>query len=327
MACGQGSDIGPDSRIAKVTDSEVLEFARKVFIEYGGKAQLSETATVEGMSVDNVQASPRHDGIALYVSRLVRSIWDTPIIKELRKPTGLVLEPTHKIAKLQEIQRALIQLQEFLDTNKIFIDGLAGPEALGRVNSRREEVELQGENRALTSLLTMINNIVEGIAFSLVLFEERIEDILLLLPEKSRADIRKLSYHGLFAASVGQNLARELVKAIVQHNINKGSNVETVAEGLRRKCGSFCSSDDVVIFRAQENLKKAADAGMNAEQARIILNDSLQLFSQVARSLSMEHLADAVTKYIELEFYAGKLPMTKFLFRSNRRSRCYSTFT
>jgi len=81
--------------------------------------------------------------------------------------------------------------------------------------------------------------------------------------------------------------------------------VETVAEALRRKCGSFCSSDDVVIFKAQENLKKAADMGANAERGRILLNDSLRLFEQVAKSLSYENLTSTVDRYIELEFYAG----------------------
>ncbi|KAL1598868.1 hypothetical protein SLS60_008011 [Paraconiothyrium brasiliense] len=307
VACGQGTDVGADSRVIPITDPEVTEVARKTFIEYGGKPQITESAAVEGLSVDNVQPSPRHDGIALYVARLVRSIWDTPIIRETVTPTGPMLAPNHKIAKLQDIQRSLIRLQQFLDDNKTFIDGLAGPEALGRVSSRREEVELQGENRALTNLLQMINNIVEGIAFSLVLFEERLEEILLLLAPEVRLETRKLTYHALFASSEGKELAKELVKAIVNHNIVKGSNVETVAEALRRKCGSFCSSDDVVIFKASENLKKAADLGANAERGRIQLNDSLRLFEQVAKSLTMEHLSAAVDKYIELEFYAGAI--------------------
>ncbi|KAF2475805.1 nucleoporin-domain-containing protein [Lindgomyces ingoldianus] len=307
VACGQGSDIGPDSRIAKVSDPEVLEYARKAFIDFGGKAQVNENSTVEGLSVDNVRPSPRHDGIATYISRLVRSIWRTPIIKSVTKPTGPVLEPTHKISKLQEIQRALVQLQEFLESNKQFIDGLAGPEALGRVSSRQDEVELQGENRALTSLMVIINNIIEGIAFVLVLFDERLEDILVLLPEDQRLKVRQLTFEGLFSVKEGKDLAKELVKAIVNRNIQKGSNVETVAEALRRKCGSFCSSDDVVIFKAQENLKKATDVGANAERGRILLNDSLRLFEQVAKSLSMENLTAAVDRYVQLEFYAGAI--------------------
>lgn len=307
VACGQGSDIGPDSRVAKISDPDVLEYARKTFTDFGGKATLSENVPMEGITVDNVIASPRHDGIAMYITRLVRSIWDSPIIKENKTPNGSVLEQNHSTAKLQEIQRALVNLQRFLHENKQFIDGLGGPEALGRASSRQAEVELQGENRALTSLVQLINNIVEGIAFALVLFDERLEDILALLPADSRAKVLQLTYQGLFSVSQGKDLGKDLVKAIVNRNIMKGSNVETVAEGLRRKCGSFCSHDDVIIFRAQENLKKAGDAGGNVDQARVQLNDSLALFEQVAKSLGQENLTAAVSRYIELQFYAGAI--------------------
>jgi nuclear pore complex protein Nup155 len=314
VACGQGSDVGPDSRIAKITDPETLEFARRIFIEFGGRAVLTESATVEGLSVDNVRASPRHDGIAIYVSRLIRSIWNTPIMLQVVTATGPILTSTHKIAKLQEVQRSLAQLQEFLESNKSFIDGLAGPEALGRVSSRQEEVELQGENRALSSLLLMINNIVEGISFVLVLFEERLEDILALLPDPQlQGRVRQLTFQGLFSGREGREIARELVKAIVNRNIAKGSNVESVAEALRRKCGSFCSSDDVVIFKAQESLKKAADSGANAERGRMLLNDSMRLFEQVAKSLNYENLSATVGQYIQLEFYAGKQSLSLFI--------------
>jgi nuclear pore complex protein Nup155 len=313
VACGQGSSIGQDLRVAQVSDPEVLEYAVKAFIEFGGKAQLNENATIEGLNVDNVQASPRHDGIAIYISRLVRSIWRSPIVIETTMPIGPAnipgpaVVPAQEISKLKDVQAALISLQEFLEANKQNIDGLAGPEALGRATSRQDELELQGENRALTSLLQLLNNMVEGIAFVLVLFTEKLEDILSLLPPDSRSKVMQLTFEALFSLQEGRNLARALVKAIVSHNIAKGSNVETVAEALRRKCGSFCSADDVVIFKAQESLQKASEAGANAERARILLNDSLRLFEQVAKSLTQEHLAQAVEKYIALEFYAGKL--------------------
>jgi nuclear pore complex protein Nup155 len=305
VACGQGSNVGQDLRVAQISDPDVLEYARKAFVELGGKAQLNENATVEGLNVDNVQASPRHDGIAIYISRLVRSIWRSPIVRETTTPAGAAILPAQKVSKLRDVQRALIALQEFLEANRQNIDGLAGPEALGRATSRQDEVELQGENRALTSLLQLINNIIEGIAFVLVLFDEKLEEILALLPPDLRPKVLQLTFEALFSLQEGRNLARALVKAIVSRNIAKGSNVETVAEALRRKCGSFCSSADVVIFKAQESLQKATEAGANAERGRILLNDSLRLFEQVARSLTQEHLTQAVEKYVAVEFYAG----------------------
>ena len=307
VACNQGSDVGPDSRIARITDPEVTDFARKVFIEFGGKAHLTESATVEGPSVENVRASPRHDGIAMYVARLVRSIWHAPVIKEEATPAGPLLVSAVKVSKLQDIQRALMDLQKFLDDNKSFIEGLAGPEALGRVSSRQEEVELQGEHRALTSLVTLVNDMVEGISFVLLLFEERLEDVVNQLDPNSQGMVRRMTFQALFSVKEGRDLAKDLVKAIVNRSIAKGSNVESVAESLRRKCGSFCSADDVMIFRGQEAVKKATDMGANAERGRLLLNDSLGLFEQVAKSLTFDNLASTVTQYIQLEFYAGKL--------------------
>lgn len=325
VACGQGLDITSDSRVAKITDPEVLEYARKSFIEFGGKPLLNENSVVDQTvpAIDMVRPSPRHEGLALYISRLVRSFWKAPIVQEALSPMGgLVVLPTVSLSKLQETQRDLSVLQEFLDTNKSFIDGLAGPEALRRASTKQEEVALQAEHRALHSLVLLIGDVIEGISFVLVLFEERVEEIMLSLSNEIRQQVRNLTYEDLFCTGNGKDLAKELVKAIVNRNIANGSNVDTVAEALRRRCGSFCSADDVLIFKAQEQLKKASEAGSNSEFGRNLLNESLRLFLQVAGSLSMEHLTWAVEQYISMQFYAGAiqlaLSVAKELDRGNR---------
>lgn len=312
VACGQGLDVTSDSRITEIVDPEIVEHARKAFIDFGGKPQFNENLMVDQSlaAIDMVRPSPRHDGLALYIARLVRSIWKAPIAVESVTPSGgLAVYPTISLAKLREIQRALAKLQEFLKNNRSFIDGLAGPEALGRVATKQEEVALQAEHRALHSLVVLISNIVEGISFVLVLFDERIEEIILSLPNETRQQVRNMSYEGLFCTSSGKDLAKELVKAIVNRNIANGSNVDTVAEALRRRCGSFCSADDVIIFKAQEQLKKASVAGSGSELGRNLLNESLRLFKQVASSLSMEQLQWAVQQYVSAQFYAGAIEL------------------
>lgn len=307
VACGQGSEVTLDERIAHVTEPETLEFAREIFIQHGGKPTLNENTVVDNTAaIDNVRTSPRHDGMALYVSRLVRSIWNAPILHETLSPQGgLQVISTIPRSKLQEIQRALNALQEFLTKNKSSIEGLAGPDALGRASTKQEEIALQGEHRAMNALVQLISSIIEGIAFVLVLFEERVEEIVVALAPESRQRVRQLSFEGLFASGEGRDLAKELVKAIVNRNIANGSNVDTVAEALRRKCGSVCSADDVVIFKAQEQVKRASESGANSEQGRVLLNESLRLFQKVAGALSHEHLELAVVQYNKLEFFAG----------------------
>lgn len=304
VACGQGADIAGDGRVAKITEPEVVDLARRVFIEHGGKPSLDENDS----SMDNVRLSSRAQGLAIYVSRLMRSVWKENVIKESVTPTGgLVVQSTVSLSKLRDLQKDLTNLQEFLDTNKSFIEGLAGPEALSNVTTKQDEVALQGEHQALTALLRLIANIIEGIAFVVVLFDEPVDEIVLSLPDATRQRVRQLTYEALFSTSEGRDLAKELVKAIVNRNIARGSNVDTVAEALRRRCGSFCSAEDVVIFKAQEQLKKASEAGADSASGRSLLNESLKLFEKVAGNLTMEHLQMAVAEYINMSFYAGAI--------------------
>ncbi|KAK3049904.1 hypothetical protein LTR09_008824 [Extremus antarcticus] len=312
VACGQGIDVASDSRLTSITDPEVREGARKAFTEYGGDPEFNANAITGNNAnpVDNVRPSPRCVGMALYISRLVRSIWRKPIINEVvspGQPTTLV--STVDKQKLRDVQEALTKLYDFLDANKTFINGLKGPQAATRGLSRQAELANQGEAKHMDSMMKLVPRMVEGISFVLNLFENKVEDILAGLGDESRKRAKELTYESLFVSNAGRELAKELVKAIVNLNIANGSNVDTVAEALRRKCGSFCSADDVVIFKAQEQVKRASEAGGQSETGRVLLNESQRLFQRVAPSLSDEHLKWAVEQYVGMAFYAGAIQL------------------
>ena len=312
VACGQSMNLTSDRRIAKVNDSEVLELARKAFVEYAGKPVYNPNSVVDPSidRIDLVRPSPRHSGLALYVSRITRSIWKANIAREVTSPVGglLVTSPT-ALSKLREIQQDLVRLQDFLNTNKSFIEGLAGPEAMQQTTTQQDQIALRGEHRAMHSIVVLLSKMIEGVSFVLVLFDERPEEIILSLAPDVRLQVRELTFEKLFSAAAGKDLAKELVKAIVNRNITSGSNVDTVAEALRRRCGSLCSSDDVVIFKAQEQLKRAAEAGKDSEFGRNVLNESLRLFKTVVANLSLEQLQWAMSQYVSLHFFGGAIEL------------------
>ncbi|KAF2864508.1 nucleoporin-domain-containing protein [Piedraia hortae CBS 480.64] len=314
VACGQGLDAPDDNlgRVSNITDPDVLEVARRVFIEQGGKPEYNANAVIDRTAdpLDSVRLSPRHEGLSLYICRLVRSIWSSTVIQQKTMPgKPLQMYSTIPAEKLRKVQRDLIALSDFLDRNRSLIEGLAGPQALHRATNRQEEIALQGEHRAMSSLVQLIGSIIEGIAFVLVLFDERVEDIVLALPAESQKKTLELQYHELFSMPTGRELAKELVKAIVNRNIANGSNVDTVADALRRRCGSFCSADDVVIFKAQEQVKRASEAGSGSETGRVLLNESQRLFTKVAGSLHDEVLHWTVGQYVDMAFYAGAIQL------------------
>ncbi|KAI5366337.1 hypothetical protein Slin15195_G078570 [Septoria linicola] len=312
VACGKGTDVA-DSRVASISDPEVLERARKVFIEHGGSPDFNANSVVDAGAnlAESVTPSPRHDGIALYLSRLIRSIWKARIIVTNPTPglNGLRFIPTISLDKLKSIQRDLTTLREFLERNRSFIEGLAGPDSLRNARTRQDEIALQGEHQHMNSLIQLLETISEGISFVVVLFDERVDDILALLQDESRNKAVELTFENLFVTSVGHDLGKELVRAIVNRNIANGSNVDTVAETLRRRCGSFCSSDDVVIFKAQEQVNRAKDAGGQTEQGRALLNESQRLFQKCAVSLQHDYLQKAVEDYVGMAFYAGAIQL------------------
>jgi nuclear pore complex protein Nup155 len=312
VACGQGVEVSPDSRITRVSDPEVLEAARKVFIEYGGKPTINQNSIVDQSQaqIDTVRPSPRHAAISLYLSRLLRSTWRAVIAKEDRTPTGgYAIAPGVPLSKIKSVQEDLSALQRFFQTNKSFIKGLSGPDSLTRSYSKQDELALQGEHRALNSVVKFVSDVIEGLSFIMVLFDERVEEIVPLLSEESRPLFLQLTFEALFSSSKGFELAKELVKAIVNRNIAKGSNVETIAEALRRRCGSFCSAEDVVIFKAQELLKRASEVGSTTEFGKNLLNESLALFQQAAGNLPMDYLESAVKQFTSLQFFAGAIQL------------------
>jgi len=306
VACGEGSDLRTGA--GRAGDQLTEDRGRAVFIDHGGRPRLNEADTDGGQSAtDSIQLSARHDGLALYLTRLVRLLWKSKVVTIKPTKTGVNVSSTIPPERLGAIQQKIERLRKFLDSNKAFIHGLTGPSA--PIHNRQEEIALQKEHQALHSLWKLMESVSEGISFALMLFDERVTDIFTRLDEASQARLKDLTYESLFSQKPGRELAKVLVKAIVNRNIASGTNVETVADALRRRCGSFCSPDDVVIFKAQEQLQRAVEQQKNPSALRTILGESLRLFQQVASSLSASNLQGAVQQFVELKYYAGAIQL------------------
>ncbi|KAI0184732.1 non-repetitive/WGA-negative nucleoporin [Xylaria flabelliformis] len=309
VACRQGDNgqFGVTGRSA--TDQATLDRAKQVFINFGGSPTLPEQDG-QPATAEQVRPSSRHAAITLYLGRLIRSLWRSKVVSVGSNGAGaLAVNSVIPQTKLREVQDAVITLRNFLNENRSFIQGLSGPSELRRAASKQEELALQGEHQAMHAVEILMTDITEGISFVMTLFEERVTDIYARLDEVSQQGLKDLTYERLFSQIPGKQLAKVLVKAIVNRNIENGSNVETVADALRRRCGSFCSADDVVIFKAQEQLKRASEPSLNPNMSRTLLHESLRHFQKVAAGLTQANLESAIQQYIELRYYAGAIQL------------------
>jgi nuclear pore complex protein Nup155 len=305
VACGQGSDLRTGT--GRTPDQKTENLARMAFVDYGGQPRLAESDGKQLVS-ESVRLSSRHDALALYLTRLIRMLWRSKVIETKPEAKGsLAVSSAIPATKLVMIQENVERLRNFLEANKSTIQGLAGPS--DRLFNRQEEIANQKEHQALHGLRKLMESVSEGISFVLMLFDERVSDIYARLDPTSQQQLRDLTYEQLFSQTPGRELAKVLVKAIVNRNIASGANVETVADALRRRCGSFCSPDDVVTFKAQEQLQRASEQTHNTNVLRTLLAESLRLFEQVAGSLTPANLRGAVEGYIQLNYYAGAIQL------------------
>jgi len=299
---------------------EVSEFARKFFIDYGGRPRAENVYDASALpSLDSVKVSGRAEGLALYISRIVRSIWKAQMVVEVPSVAGVASYHSGvPVEKLLSIQEQLVKLSAFLQNNRSFINGLSGAESLMGLGSRVEEVAQQAEHRMLHALVTLVGNMIEGISFVLFMLDDKLGDIILSLPDNQKEEAKKVTYASLFTSDSGAALAKELVTAIVNRNIAAGLNVDTIADALRRRCGSFCSADDVVVFKAIEQVRRAKADG-DPDNRNRLLRESLRLFEETAASLTMENLRDTLIEYRSLNYYPGSVQLALTVARESDR--------
>ena len=58
-----------------------------------------------------------------------------------------------------------------------------------------------------------------------------------------------ITYADLLTTSRGRDIARSLVSAIINIQIGQNLSVDAISDVLQQRCGSFCSADDVLLYK------------------------------------------------------------------------------
>lgn len=64
----------------------------------------------------------------------------------------------------------------------------------------------------------------------------------------------EMNYADLLTTSKGKDVARSLVSAIINIQIGQNLSVDAVSDILQQRCGSFCSADDVLLYKVRDFL-------------------------------------------------------------------------
>ncbi|OCH96059.1 nucleoporin [Obba rivulosa] len=301
-------DVGGQSAVGTITtvSPELAAVAKQAFYDFGERPMWAERVTY-GTSEGSGTAifSGRREGLALYLARLVRPLWKAKLTKV--GPNGLH-ESSVPDDTLITVQKNLFALKELLDTNPHLFHSAPGDHAGARSAGASEQEAWKAEQTSVSQLMALLARTIEAISFVLLLCDHRLGELVRQCEPDVQNLVTSMTYEELITDQKGVTAARALVNVVINQQIGQQISVDTVSEVLQQRCGSFCSTDDVMLYKARENVRKAVET-RNATERQTWLSESLRLFMKGARILEFDQLREIVGDYQQLSYAKGAVEL------------------
>ncbi|KJA29400.1 hypothetical protein HYPSUDRAFT_32851 [Hypholoma sublateritium FD-334 SS-4] len=304
--------LDPSDKLTSGTIStvspEISAVAKQAFYDFGERPIWTERA-MYGTAENKGTAifSGRREGFALYFARLVRPFWKSKMTTILSNGTQ-ALNASETL--LLNAQTNLLALKDFLSRNpQLFHSSPSEPSSARTMLTEQEA--WKAEQASVSELQNLLVRTIEALSFVLLLSDYRLGELI----AKCDADTQKLisaqTFEDLITTQHGMTISRALVNVVIDQQIGQQISVDTISEVLQHRCGSFCSTDDVMLYKAKENIRKASETRNQTEKQKC-LTESLHLFTKGARNIEFEKLREVIGDFQQLNYAKGAvtLPLT-----------------
>lgn len=163
--------------------------------------------------------------------------------------------------------RNLNALKTFLDRNPHLFSTAPGDHT---ASNRRQNIDQDAwkiEQTSATHLHALLNRTVEAISFVLLLIDYHFSELVAQCDKNIQAILATMTYEELITTDKGLHVSRALVNVIIDHQIglnisvslylsntflsNTVYQIDAVSHILQQRCGSFCSGDDVMLYKVR----------------------------------------------------------------------------
>lgn len=224
-----------------------------------------------GASLDKA-SSPKikMDAMNLQISRLLRPIWRSYIT--YRDPQSGTQSTQIPKATLQSLRERLESLNSLLVHRSDVFN--ASDSSFG--GSAGAMVVTQAGNKDPYSIpRLLVQQTIEAIAFIILLIEFNLEMTVARCEPDLQAALLNLRYCDLITQKGGREIAKKLVTSLINHQIGQQLSIEAISEKLQERCGSFCRPEDVILYKAIENVRRAKESRAKADRD-IYLSEALE---------------------------------------------------
>ncbi|XP_037068842.1 nuclear pore complex protein Nup155-like [Pollicipes pollicipes] len=251
--------------------------------------------------------SGKHDGLYLYVSRLLRPLWASRVVREFSpRPGQLHLLSAATSEELDWLCGQLQRLSRFMEQHKLifsppYVDTVSTQQLQQRMNSflpqegsggggaarpqlGRGQQAQAAERQSLICLAELVDYTRQVLGLLKIITDHQTTAVTEALSKEDQSALRLMTLRDL--ALSGRAMCTQLVNALIGRYLNDNASTEAVSAELRRLAPAVYREEDELSSRASEMLVSARDASSAAERERLV-REALRLAKQVAGQLNL----------------------------------------
>ena len=240
-----------------------------------------------------IQFSPRHNGLYLYLSRLLRPIWNFPLLATNTSEVKSLL----KLPQLSAVMAQLHDLRVWMEKNSSLCSG--------QDSRAGDNGALFREKQSLMMLRQLVVDCLQMLGLWSVIVEHTVELVCAKLTPEILNTIKLSPFRDLVVSPGGRDIAVKLVHCLVETYLNDSANTDAISNRLRQLCPSLYRQEDALSSKAHELLLAAAKLGQGSEKDKTI-GEAVGIAVQIAAHLHLEvmvsHLSacQAYTRVVEV---------------------------
>lgn len=327
--------------------------AIRVALEYGGRPGVADYMPSAGESSSSIQRlimtddmymSGHHDGMVMFVSRVLLPFWNHRIVKLDKVKTPANNSNTNErtgcqfsSSELTSIREVLFQLKQILEQtmpyssvvhNPMFCTSSSrdGPlsqsqntePSRANVMTRQlqrnqfqktheyahQEKALKAEQRSIYSLYTLVSRAIQGFSLCLLCYDRPVA--------WSEPKIIRLTFRELITTDVGISGVRGMVDRLMKDSLKQplgSSSIESFVESLRNQCSVFFSVGDVWQYQGLKKLDTAQKELSRARRQELLEETHDQFLKASRHWQDLETLASTLTpiceQYTAMGYFEG----------------------
>ncbi|KAJ1332254.1 hypothetical protein BSLG_008913 [Batrachochytrium salamandrivorans] len=229
----------------------IVALATRLFFEFGGKPTLAQSQPLQSgggplgvpVSTFEVRNSAKHNGLALYLTRALRPIWKTELIKKTISSDGSEKwDATQSIQDLISVQMNLKSLDSFLNQYPRF----TAPPTPDTRPAGVDPEAWKNEQESLANMHELIRQSIETISFVSLLIDYKLPSMIGSLSDLEKRELQGFTFEALVSTVKGRDVGKMLMASLVNKQIEKEIGVELITATLQSRCPSICQTNEVV---------------------------------------------------------------------------------